>query len=265
MKRIIILTTILMIGMFCAFAEDNYNDSNICRTDIKNEQLPVFIDDDWEWIDFYKIPYIINEDVYNFFNIRDVSTPLEKRVFEKTAEYQDYLARLKETKRIFLSTFYSITFDLSMNLPYDIERDCFTFRIGYPNDSRVRRPDYIFFKDLCVSLPSKYVVINQQNTGWGYSLSQFVLTPKVPEELALKIDKEIKQRDCSYDLIFIVKFDRIIDKRYFLMNAFSLCIYDREADRKVVDFDAIFKEPIATPKPKTKTGERTVTRNRTCK
>lgn len=187
------------------------------------------------------------------------------------------MAKIKEIKRVFLSTFYGISFDLQGNIPYDIERDCFTFRIGYPNDSRVKRPSYIFFEDLCVSMPSKYVVINQQNIGGYYSLSQFVLTSKVSEELALQIDKGMKQRECPYDLIFVVKFDKLIEKQsalgsrfnsnYLLTKAVGLFIYDVNSNSMVVDFDSIFKEPVVTPKSKTgaKTSARTGTRTTTRK
>lgn len=264
MKRFFIISIAIILGISYMSAEENYRTGDIKRIDVKNKQLPILIDDEWEWVDFRRIPYIINEDVYSFFRIKDVSTPLEKRAFERNSEYQEYLAKLKEIKRVFLSTYYGITFNLYSNIPYDVERDCFTFRIGFPNDSRVPRPSYIFFEDLCVSLPSKYVVINQQNIGGYYSFSQFVLTTKVPEELALQIDKGMKHRDCPYDLMFVVKFDKLIEKQsplgsqfnsnYLLTKAIGLFIYDVNSNRMVVDFDSIFKEATVTPKPKANTG-----------
>lgn len=273
MKRILLISIAFILCLSYAYAEENYNAADIKRIDVKKQQLPILIDDEWEWVDFKRVPYIVNEDIYSFFRIKDVETPLEKRAFERTQEYQDYLTKIKDIKKVFLSTFYGISFDLQGNIPYDVERDCFTFRIGYPNDSRVKRPNYIFFEDLCVSLPSKYVIINQQNISGYYSLSQFVLTSKVSEELALQIDKGMKQRECPYDLMFVVKFDKLIEKQsalgsrfnsnYLLTKAVGLFIYDVNTNSMVVNFDSICKEPVVTPKPKPKTGTKTGTRTGT--
>ena len=242
------------------------------RIDLKNEKVPVLIDGEWEEISFHRVEYMMGNDIYSFFRIPDVSTPLEKRAFEKTQEYQDYVTKLSEIKQKFLSTYYCIAFDLEGNIPYDIERDCFTFRIGFPNDSRVKRPDYICFDDeIFVSLPSKYVVINQQPFMGRYTLRQFVLTPKVSEELALRIDKEMKKRDCNYSLMFVVKFDKLMpkpsgattyfSKNYLFTKAVGLFIYDTETNSMITDFDSIFKEPA--PAPKKATGNRTTTRTKT--
>lgn len=272
MKRFISFTINLLLCISFSIAQESYRDGEVMRIDLKNEKVPVLIDGEWEEIYFNRVEYMMENDIYSFFRIKDVSTPLEKRAFEKTQEYQDYVTKLKEIKQKFLSTYYYIAFDIEGNIPYDIERDCFTFRIGFPNDSRVKRPNYICFDDeIFVSLPSKYVVINQEPFMGRYTLSQFVLTPEVPEELALRIDKEMKKSDCAYRLMFAVKFDTLIpkpsgattyfSKNYLLTKAVGLFIYDIETNSLVADFDSIFKEPA--PAPKKATGNRTTTRTKT--
>lgn len=261
MKQFCLIIISLLFIVNIVVAEENYRDSDIKRIDLKKKEMPILVNGEWDWYSFDKVDAILNNDLYEFFQIRNVSTPLQKKKFEESAEYTDSIAPLFKTiRKDLLSAYYGISFNLEGNIPYNVVENRFNFRIGFPNDSRTKRPESIFFNgNLCVQLPAKNMIIRQNNIGGYYSLSQFVVTPKVPEDLALEIERGMADKNCPYSLLFVVKVEKTLEipsmfrnDYYTICKAVGLFIYNHETNKIVVDFDDIFKVKEPTRSTSTK-------------
>lgn len=160
-----------------------------------------------------KLVNLLNKDVFSFYDLNDkYPTELQKNCHKKSDEYIN--STLPSFDEVYNATrtskFYTL-YNLRYNKSYDTQNRCFNFSIGIPDYRTTKLSGYIGLGgDFCISFPTNRVVIKKNPTDYGdYYLSQYVRTPIISEEMALRIEKEMEKPTCSIYLMFIVQPNKI--------------------------------------------------------
>lgn len=192
------------------------------------------------------------------------STPLKLKKFKASHEYTDsILPNFKALRDSVMSATYYYTLNLK-GLQYNLQTQKFT--IGFrchSSDNTSLKGYWGIGNNINLSCPS---LIEEQGALSIGGYTQYLVTPKVSEELAVEIE------DGKYQLLFLFKFDKIrTEKRdvyggtsgvlaftenYILCKTTKLYLYDPEANVVIADWTSLLTVPASKPKPKARSSSK---------
>ena len=262
MKRYDINSLLIVIALTVINCFDGYSQSlEVKRIDMRNECIVLPVDTiNWDMVSRHNIGIFLNENLYAFYNLHErYPSALQRKQFEQTEEYNKVLLpKFKEIVDSVKNSYYIVTYSLHGNKNYDVDKDCFTFRINPPISSRPSLNEYLHIGDYyCVRLPSDLFQLNDETVFGKHVKVQYFTTPPIAVEKAIRIEEEMRKRDCAYSLFFIVKLDRQHEARgdfcpitFNLLNPVKCGIIDANTHEVIENFE--IKWPLAktatTPK-----------------
>lgn len=230
--KYIISALILSISYLYVSSQSSYESliKNKAFVDIERETVLLPSGDYWEYQSLNKLIDILNNDLFSFFDLEeDYYTPLKKQNFIKTTEYQDsILPRFNQiVEKVKNAKFYAL-YNLRYNKPYDVSKHCFHFSIGVNDYNTTKTVGYIGLGHcFCVSYPTNLTKIVKNRTNYGdYFLQQFITTPTIPENVALKIENELENPYCSMCLLFVVKPQKISQEQLLVNYGGNVGLYN---------------------------------------
>lgn len=269
-----------IISIFFVFASALYSFAQVTYESLIENKAFINIDKEtvllptageyWETQSLKKLRAILGNDLFYYFDLSDeYSTQLQRQTFEKSEEYtQNLLPAFNKIKQSVKNAKFYTLFNLRYNESYDVSKRCFHFRIGVNDYNTTTTSGYIGLGNcFCITYPSTRTKITKSRTSYGdYFLQQYLTSPTIPEEIALRIEKEIEDPYCSIALMFIVKPTKVtsekrtmnlggyvgtqnITNQNILANTVGLYIVDTNSKEVLCDLSRILNSP--TPQRKT--------------
>jgi hypothetical protein len=285
MIRNFILLTSFLICALSSWSQETYKHLIQITPQINAKEGTAMLPTDhdtWETMDFDKLIAIINKDAISFFDLNEkYNTDLKKQAFKKTAEYTESILPSfnKICQKVKNKNFY-VLYNLCGNSAYNTTKRNFSFSIGINDYNTTRTAGYIGLGNLfCTTYPSGYLSVKKTRTSAGdYFHSQYVSTPKISEDIALKIENSMENPYCSVCLMFIVKPTKISRETVttnfggyvgtqsyinscILANTVGLYIVDTDTEEIICDLSSILTTQSSTSS-KAATSKRTTTTKR---
>lgn len=158
-------------------------------------------------------PY--NLDVYGYFNLDEkYSTPLKRKIFEKSAEYEQLLDSLKTVKKKILNKWYNVETGITFGHNYDLDNGVYILNGIKEYNSAIIERGYLAING---------VYFPQLNGYYSYKSAGFIenvsLRFRCDENLAVKLEdiNDVK-------LVFLFKVDGV--KKIKFNNAFGIVDYE---------------------------------------
>lgn len=277
MKDLLTTAILFLSSVIFASAQISYDSliKNKAIVNVDKEEVLLPTDGEfWELQSFDKLRAILENDLISYFDLSDkYSTPLKKQTFQKAPEYTDSLlpAFNKIRESVKNAKFYTL-YNLQYNESYNVTKRCFAFNIGVDDYYTTTTPGYIGLGNcFCISFPQSRTKITKSNTSsGGYFLQQYITTPTIPEEIALRIENEMENPYCSMRLMFIVKPIKVTTERMtmnfggyvgvqnivnknILANTIGMYIVDIETNEVLCDLSGIFSTSATTHRKSTGT------------
>ena len=207
---------ILLIAFVCcqiSYAEDFYTDILGTTACYINHEKGIFtIPEEPMEIEgkSSKMVSLLQKDLFLYFDLNEeYPTPLQQSQFKKTEEYAMLAEAFDETLQNTKTRNFYILYDLYQNCAYNINSKSFKFKIGINDyDAYTKTGGYISLgNDICISYPTSRLSVKKTLTSNGedYWLDQYISTPVISEDVALKIEKAMGKYPCPYSLLFVVK------------------------------------------------------------
>lgn len=215
--------------------------------------------------------HLLNKDMYSYFDLNDkYPTQLQKNAYKKTQEYVWNLEQFNaDYKAVTTSKFYILK-NLQYNTAYDVNKRCFNFNLGVTALDMTNVPGYIGLSSstgspsyVCVTFPSSRLTTKKELTwdGRDYWISQYIRTPIISEELAMRIEQGMSKLDCPIALMFIVIPQRVskeirnwkygqLQQNFILVKTVGLYIVDTQKETILCDLSKIFTALTNTPRKK---------------
>lgn len=215
--------------------------------------------------------HLLDKDMYSYFDLNDkYPTPLQKNTYKRTQEYAWNLEQFNADYKATTTSKFYILKSLQYNTAYDINKRCFYFRLGVQALDMTKVPGYIGLtsltgspSDVCITFPSNRLTVKKELTydGSDYWISQYIRTPIISEELAMRIEKGMEKPDCPISLMFIVIPQRVskeirnwkygqIQQNFILAKTVGLYIVDTQKETILCDLSKIFTSSVKTPRKK---------------
>jgi len=182
MKKILLIICLIVL-YFSGFTQDTLSINDI----LENVTEPPA-----------KINEIYNLDVINYFEINDCNTPLQKKVYFQTQDYQDKLNELKELKKeILKKTYFRKGTNLFADSNYDLTKGGFYICL----DHVLSDQNSVYLK----GIPTKhgycdrifFVPANEEN---GLEIEKNSNPIRVSDDL----DSELKESNIVVYLLFLI-------------------------------------------------------------
>lgn len=262
MKRFLLLAIVTLCSIF-SWAQNTYNDivTVYPYIDIEDDEVCIPSDPMETTIKREAFIHLLNKDMFSYFDLNDkYPTQLQKNAYKKTQEYALNLEQFNADYKATTTSKFYILKSLQYNTAYDVNKRCFNFRLGVKALDMTKVPGYIGLtsltgspSDVCITFPSNRLTIKKELTydGSDYWISQYIRTPIISEELAMRIEQGMAKPDCPIALMFIVIPQRVskeirnwkygqLQQNFILAKTVGLYIVDTQKETILCNLSKIF-------------------------
>ena len=201
---------------------------------------------------------LLRKDVIGYYGLGDkYNTELKIKTYKQTDDYRDSYETMMEEYKFFTQGKGYILFNLRYNSNYDVAKRCFMFKIGFDDLYRYSQPNYLCFeKGLSLTYPTAYLTRSKQETNLatnGTFNYNILKTTIIPEEIALKIEKEMENPYCNARLLLIFKLTNTakekktvagyyIDQDFIIGKTIGAYLINVKTEEVYADMSSIFKQ-----------------------
>lgn len=276
----------LLLSLFLSISTTTYAQSSFedmrnmyCAIDVEAKTVEMPYNSIKTSMPLERLVSLLENDLFGYFDIADkFKTNLQKSAYAKTPEYAELNAEFSQRNKEMKDATFYIPFNLRYNKPYDTTNKRFAFSIGATDYDITNLQGYIGFgNNVCTTYPTSRMTRSKTRTrdGLHYYISDFVQTPKVSEELALRIEKDMDNPYCETCLVFVVKMNKVskenrtinfggyvgtmaTTQHYLLAKTIGLYIVNMESNEIYCDLSSILSTPTTqTKKTSPQNGKKT--------